>query len=102
MGETTAQNLTTIYLLLSENDEAFEFSAEENISNIKEMSNDLKEAGVSASDLQDFVGKIDTSSAIKGVRQLNKYLKEGGKDADLSTMVKTLDEAGDNLFSLEN
>ena len=103
LGTNTKNNLTATFLALKDLEKGFDLNVIDNSSEeTKAMVNALNSAGVSANKLQDYVQKIDMSSAINGARQLKQDLEEGGEAAALAATVLSADSAGNNFYSVGN
>lgn len=99
LGSGTAQILTSTFLALTDlEDQTIGLNtAIDNIidSNLAgSLAKSLEEAGLSAQGLQNFVNKLDMSSAINGARQLKQALDEGGQSAAYANTVIMADING--------
>lgn len=101
LGSGTAQTLTSTFLALTdlENPETELNTAIDSITNdgsnlAESLAKSLREAGLSAQGLQNFVNKLDMSSAINGARQLKQALDEGGQSATYANTVIMADING--------
>lgn len=101
LGSGTAQTLTSTFLALTDLENpmiglntAIDSITEDNSNLANSLANSLKEAGLSAQGLQNFVNKLDMSSAINGARQLKQALDEGGQSAAYANTVIMADING--------
>ena len=110
MGATASAALTSTFLALTDlqnKNSELELntvmdSTDASTEHIRQMVGVLDQAGVSASELKDYVGTIDMTSAINGARQLKQDLEEGGEKAAMAATVLGADQAGAGIFSLGN
>lgn len=103
LGTETKQNLTSVFLAFKDLEDGVELNIEGNLDEqTKKLVEGYNEAGISADKLQDYVKKIDMSSAINGAQQLKRDLEEGGQEAMLAATVISSDALGSQFFSVGN
>ena len=103
LGTETKQNLTSVFLAFKDLEEGVELNIDGNLDDqTKKLVEGYNKAGISADKLQDYVKKIDMSSAIHGAQQLKRDLEEGGQEAMLAATVISSDKLGSQFFSVGN
>lgn len=103
LGAETKQNLASIFLAFKDLEDGVELNVESNLDDqTKKLIEGYNKAGISADKLQDYVKKIDMSSAINGAQQLKRDLEEGGQEAMLAATVISSDKLGSQFFSVGN